>query len=454
MARVRLPAILVLAALVRLALLAAMWPDDARLLRQDTTASYLPLVQSLEERGAFSPAPGAAAETVRTPGYPAFLVAVRWLLGRSHWAVALAQVALSLVIVWLAWRLGRAAGGEGAGEAAALILAVDPVSVIHSVTLLSETLFTALFAGAVLCAWRCGLALTARGALLGALALGLAVLVRPIALYVIPLYGLWIALAGSARAPHRLGIAGLALALALAPPLAWMARNQALGAGFMLSSIEGLNALYYRAAPALARAKGISWDDANRELETELAKRTAAGMPQAQAMRVARDLAVEVLRAHPREAALVALEGAVRMWAGPGAGDLMVMLDVAELGSQARWPTKGSAARRGIATLLAVIAWLVHGAITFGAAAGTVVALQERRWRLVLFAVPLLAAFTVLSASPGAYARLRVPVMPVVAMLAAVLVARSASAPTDRPRPLPGAEPAADPLPAPPGSAS
>ena len=82
-------------------------------------------------------------DLIRTPGYPLFL-AVTSLGGLSLTAVI--QVILSVFSVVLIWKLGRAVfDDDRIALGAAWIFAFEPIAVTYSVILLSETLFLTLF---------------------------------------------------------------------------------------------------------------------------------------------------------------------------------------------------------------------------------------------------------------------------------------------------------------------
>ena len=414
--------ILFVAALLRFGLLALAYPDPARVLREDSVGSYMPLAHTLLAHGRFANTADAPADTLRTPGYPAFLAAAFGLLGDSVFRAMALQALIALVTVALVWTLAGELAGPACAPLAALVAALDPPSATHSVLVLTETLFSALVAAAYLALWRGARRPSPPLAAAGGLALGLAVLVRPIGLYLCPAAALFVALAAPAGTTwSRRALAGaLTLALALAPPLAWMARNQHEGAGFMLSSIEGANLLYYRAAPVLARVRGLTWQQAMDQCDRDLAQRlhrpvVYAGAPPGPA----KELALEILRAHPRDAVLMVAEGSVRFWAGAGIADIMLFLNVIEPGHEARWPERGPAAMILIGYALGVLAQGWHLAVLALAAAGLVAWARARKLRELAFAAGTLALFTLLSAGPGAYARFRIPTVPLVAALAA-----------------------------------
>ncbi|MEK7862682.1 MAG: FTR1 family protein, partial [Chloroflexota bacterium] len=108
---------------------------------------------------------------------------------------------------------------------AMLIFALDPPSTYHSVLVLSESTFAFTIVVAYFLAWRASRKGSAPFAAAAGLALGAAVLIRPIALYVLPLAALFVAHATHGAVARRVALGAVVLAVGLVPPCAWMARN-------------------------------------------------------------------------------------------------------------------------------------------------------------------------------------------------------------------------------------
>ncbi|NLD77269.1 MAG: DUF2029 domain-containing protein [Acidimicrobiales bacterium] len=132
------------------------------------------------------------------PGYPWFLGILTWFtqpFTDQVWTVAaVTQSILGAATVVLAALVARRLAGPSAGAVAAVVLAVYPNLIFHSGAVLGETLYNALFmAFLVACLGRRWPDdITNRRALLAGLLLGLAVMVRPISLAVLPVaVGVW-----------------------------------------------------------------------------------------------------------------------------------------------------------------------------------------------------------------------------------------------------------------------
>jgi 4-amino-4-deoxy-L-arabinose transferase-like glycosyltransferase len=347
---------------------------------------------------------------LRPPGYPA-LIAVVDTLGGGATAVIVVELVLSVATVALTYALAAALCGKRIAAAAAVLLAVDPISIAMGSNLTTETLFAWL---AVLAALAWGLGLLRRDWRLGAVAgflVGLSVLVRPLSVY-LPIVLALVTL----LLLRRRGIAlTVALLLAAAIPIGgWLARNAATSGVATVSTIQAENLLDYRAAGALGIDEGIPRLEAAQRLEAQI-------RPGPNAARTAQrqsSLAWRTLLHHPGGAAVMTAEGLARVLFGPGRAEVLRLVagrtDTRTLGDRALVVCEA-------AVLFATLAL---------AALGTVLLVRRRSWPAL--AVPLVFALydVLLSAGPEGNARLRMPAAPFFAVLAAVgissLVARSA----------------------------
>ena len=186
--------------------------------------AYRELAHNVLEHGVLGQ--GRVPSAYRPPLYPLLLVPC-YALGDAagRWAVGVLHVAMGVATVGLVWWLGRRAGLGLAAAGAAVLVACDPILLVQSAEVMTETPAT-LLAVAALAAQvhAAGRPSPARGLVAGAV-LGLAVLCRPTFLP-------WAAVSVVALAWLRRGRpGGLAAALAAAGALVlvllpWVVRNQ------------------------------------------------------------------------------------------------------------------------------------------------------------------------------------------------------------------------------------
>jgi 4-amino-4-deoxy-L-arabinose transferase-like glycosyltransferase len=228
-ARRALLAIVVMAAVLRIVwALQAQAPHELR-----DPVLYLILGDQLAHGHGYSygPGPDQGVTAYYPPGYPFFLAGVIWLAGLlpgvvTAFGVAIvANVALSVLLVWLVFALGRRVAGTAVGLVAVAVTALWPNLVFHSGIVLTETLFLVVFVALLLVAlaspevarrpgW-------ARVATVGVL-FGFTALIRPVSLVIAPLFlVLWWG-DGARRALQRTGLALLAAVLVILP---WSIRS-------------------------------------------------------------------------------------------------------------------------------------------------------------------------------------------------------------------------------------
>lgn len=182
--------LLVLALAIRLAWGLSRPADDASLNSLPDQHEYLQLARNLLHGQGLQFLDGRFNDTVRafrTPGYPILLAAC----GGNVRVVRIAQAVLDTSTVLAIYLLaaGFISGRAGPLIAAAFV-AFNPYLIYFSALILSETLFTAMLAWAMLMLTRGSLRQSRRQWLLGGFVLGLSVLVRPSAVALPVLLGL------------------------------------------------------------------------------------------------------------------------------------------------------------------------------------------------------------------------------------------------------------------------
>src|SRR5262249_41628123 len=129
------------------------------------------------------------AETVRTPGYPLFLTPFAALFSSPLFPVAFVQCLLGVAttIIFYQW-LKDWAGKKGAAIGAC-VLSFDPVTLLHTPLIMTETLYNLLLVLAMICTWNaCDKDLSKKHKSLAEPAMAglfwaLAAFVRPISIY-------------------------------------------------------------------------------------------------------------------------------------------------------------------------------------------------------------------------------------------------------------------------------
>lgn len=366
----------------------------------------------------------------RTPGYPAFL----WLVSLGGHVDPVVVVVVQCLIgggvsVGLCWVLTRQCFGVAAAGWAALLLALDPVSIGHSLQVGTETVFTALLLVTALLLDRLRTAAATRDAVVLAASAGAVVaaaaLTRPLMLYFAPLAAIALA-ASRARAARRMTTVAAGRAALLLPPIAlmvvaalvtgsWFARNAGVADRWLFSTAQGQNLFDYGAAAAAAEAGGgpgldpvspperaAELDAAGRRLLAQHPEVADADMSDPVVQNdVWTRIGLDALADHPRGYLVVSGQAVIRTMFGPG----QTQLETVSPGLRGR----------GVAVTIAAAGVL---AVQYVAAALGAVAAWRRRRGEVLLLVGLLSYVVLVAAGPQEYARFRVPVVPLICALA------------------------------------
>ena len=349
-------------------------------------------------------------DTIRTPGYPLVLM----LFGAHTVPVIVLQHLLDIAIAALLYLfVMHRWGNRFAALAAAIAFALDVPSIHIASKLLTETIFTALlFAVFVL------LLDDEPPPITIGLLLGFMVLVRPIALFFFAIAAL--------RIPRRRLIAFLVAALVL--PAGWAARNLARAGVFTVSSIGSINMLSTRAAGALAiedngdnfyadlndEQRGLA-EDADDWIQERLHIPDAEELSVGVRARYYGEYGARILAEHPLALAELTVRG--------------ILVNLFDSDWDAIEPVSTLHP-----SLLRVALGAVPVAVTLFASIGILV--LWRTDRLALFAIAFTVGYFVLiSAGAEAEYRFRVPVMPQLAIAAAIGLDRIRAAVVQNPQP-------------------
>jgi 4-amino-4-deoxy-L-arabinose transferase-like glycosyltransferase len=397
---------------------------------EDDSLSYHDTARALLALGTFSISPENPGESqlMRTPGYPVFLALVYALFGIHTLPVIFFQIAISGGTLWLTDRAACKLWGSHASTLAAGLLAIDLTFFTLSGKLLTETLFIFWIALAVVAivqvfsssALKKGWALT-----LGA-SVAAATLVRPVSYYLIFLMLIGCLLYGSKQKwvwQNRLKFVFLVAIPWMLLVGGWQVRNWVVSGKAEFSSIQGINLLYYRTADVIALRDGISLDEARRELD--LPRSIIAGSHESELK-----TGLMILARYPHLAVLSWLRGVAKMLIIPGETTFLRYLGIPEAGEQgvigdllrlkreayfAKWL---GIYRVQFFTSILVLVYL--GMMYAGFIAGFISAIRDQPQNFFahLFLAGILVYFLIVSAGPEAYARFRVPLLPVFALYA------------------------------------
>lgn len=386
--------------------------------------SYLAPADSLLREGRFLGIDGAA-DAQRTPAYPLFLSAHRWF-SPSHLWPGLTQCVLEAATAVLTAAAAARLTAHPLAWTAGFFYAFDPVAAAHAPLLITEALFGFLLTSCVFLLLR---AESGKLAAAGGAALGIAVLTRPVALY---LYLPWTLALAFFWGFRRWVWAAVFFIFAAAPPGLWCLRNAAVFGSFEFSSMSGMNLYFWEGAAVLAAVEGRPFAEVRARLEKEDALTAPVGEGPFEASRRRRSLAAGIFAEHPAVMLRLHAVAAVKMLAGPGLDLLAEVLwpgrplPAASITPAHRLAGSGTRAllrERPVLWGLLALTMALLAALYALAAWGAWLLWRKRRWAALVVAVPT-AYLLAISSWSFAYYRFRLPMMPLLAILAAGVLLR------------------------------
>jgi 4-amino-4-deoxy-L-arabinose transferase-like glycosyltransferase len=439
-------ALIVAAAVARVGWAAWIAHADPSAVRDPDSPGYLAPARALVDAGRFTITPTDPIPMfIRTPGYPVFLASILWLTD-SRWAISPIQAIVSLVAVAAVVWVGRRLIGPSAGLVAGAVVVLDPLQFVASGTLLSEGLAAVVMSAtvavaAVVFALRSPAEVPPAAVFaLGALAAA-ATMVRP-SFWFYPAVIVILLAVRLRHLPRRTLVAQL---LVFVVPIAlvvggWQLRNHERVGSWQVSAVPSINLYCDNAAEVTANVSGESVGSVmdrfgcpgEEDLDTDCERQAgwACWVPDPDAPGQGFDdlgrEARQILLDHPVQTGRVLGAGLVREVAGPGTDTVARYLGVA--------PSR---------PLTAVLfAW--NAALWGFAVLGAVTGLRSRHRAFWAFVVATIAYVMLVSAGAAAYARLRTPIVPLLALLAALGVRQAMALRRGRVTPRRHSDPRAD----------
>jgi 4-amino-4-deoxy-L-arabinose transferase-like glycosyltransferase len=346
-----------------------------------------------------------APNSLRTPGYIAFIVGT-WILIGSAAGSALIQLLLACAIPVLGMYIARyLTRSSRVGIFTGVILALDPTLALLSFQFYTETVFLILFFGWLLVTFRYFERPTWATLLSSAVLLGLATLVKASTQFipcVIVACIMWL----FGRTEWRRGLVhtGVFLAVIAAILAPWIMRNVYTFGSFGLST-QTAYVLYTNFAPAV---RSVSYNtDFNQEVATfsTWEERVGSAITFENAS-VYTQKALVVMTAHPFASLYVAGKSLITFFTHDGIATLVIR--------------SGGSQHDFLAVV--VVARLLWIALTIAAGIGAIIFLSRERSLLAVFCITLITYFALTStiAAFGTNPRYRLPVDPLLIAFAAI----------------------------------
>ena len=213
---------------------------------------------------------------LRSPGYPIFLATILYTFAKSPFAIIIFQAIFSGLSAVLIYRIARLMNLPGlVGMGSALFFSVEPIMVITSNSILSETLFLFLLLLFIYFLFRSVQKndFRKKNFLILGLLLGFNILVRPILYPLLLLFALFLVYLVYKR--FTVVQTGLRMLIFLAGAyifiFPWLLRNKLVFDSWSISSISGVHLYYSYAVPFYAYQHDIiNKDLAEKELDQKI----------------------------------------------------------------------------------------------------------------------------------------------------------------------------------------
>jgi hypothetical protein len=397
---------------------------------QNDSDRYVPIAKGILSGQAYSWNTERPGELLNTVGYPLYLAGVYLVGGSAPGTVAIAQLLLSGALA-LALYLGlRVSVGSAAALGAAVILAVDPLSILWSLTILTETVFAAGLGFGALLLIRWSASRHMRTLVLSGVCLALAAMVKPYALLIL---GIWAAAVALLPSDHdgsplkeslgklRLAVIFVLPTLVLAAP--WVVRNALLWNCPSLSSVDRVTMRDYVAAKVVGEYEHISLEEAQAQLRDSdpgVCPRSSGKY-------------LDLILSHPQIYARLHLAGTIPVLVGTSFDRWIEFFGVDYILPDLWRPfmdggptAVGSVLVRqlmdfpgAVVLMVALIAWqlLLYALALLGVLAYRRLNSMPLRWNVIVIAIAVL--ILVLTPGQGGHERFRVPAQPLLAILAA-----------------------------------
>lgn len=367
---------------------------------------------------------------LRTPVYPFFLAGIFALFGEQPFYVVLAQVLIGLATIFITYKIGAELFSEKNALQGILLLGLGLESILSPFYLMTETLFTFFLVLMAFSLLQYKRSLKTGWVLACAVFSALAILCRPIALYLpvlILFFFIW------ENRPKwlivvRTGMAYLLVTAMLAIP--WIVRNYYVVGLPVVSSITGDSLLFYSANALQAHEKGITFFESREQLFEEFEQRAMQeGIPYTEKDRYNLKISMgkEIIARAPLTYLWVHVRDSLKVFL-PGTASLNEMMGFPHQSIQfwdiLRTKSPLSAVvsyfeQNGFVQIILLPFILLLIITIFGATAGVLSLLKEKNWfALLLLLIPLL--YFIFLSGPGSYSRFRVPFMPFLSILAGI----------------------------------
>lgn len=266
--------VIITAFLIRfiLAIIALIQAKDLRIFHVGDTASYLKPAYDLLSYGRFTS--NGYPEIFRVPGYSIMLIP-GIILNQVELVTVALQIGLTCLTVYLVYKIALLLFNNNKRIAVicACLYSLEPLSIIYTVKLLTESAFAFLILAFLYCLLKYFNGQSLSWLLVSSIILAISAYVRPIAYYLPFLLTLILVIWELTKSPPKiiaLFHAMLFFLLSMGPIYLWNIRNKAIAGYSGFSSVVEVNLYYWHAAALLTLKEGKTFGEQQIRLREQL----------------------------------------------------------------------------------------------------------------------------------------------------------------------------------------
>lgn len=266
---------------------------------------YDAIANNLLDHRSFSHTSPSFPDAIRTPLYPMFISFFYSIFGRLPWLVILAQLLVEVVSCLFVFKTAELAFNRKTAIISSTFYAIDPFLIGYSLTLLSEDIF--LVCIVISCFFLVRYLKEGQRInhlVLSSFFLGITILVRPVALYLIVILPVFLLLQPG-QSKNRVWSPLIYLLTALIVISPWLIRNKTTFGSFFLSTSGNYNMLVLFVAPMQTEKGAANSETAKNKLLQEADSLAVAGGKRPDSLNdfeksfYWRKLALSYIREHP-----------------------------------------------------------------------------------------------------------------------------------------------------------
>ncbi|HBS48316.1 TPA: hypothetical protein DEO28_00655 [Candidatus Dependentiae bacterium] len=230
---------------------------------ENDSAAYVGYLNCFERCGAFNTIGDHICHNWYSLGYPAFMVCIRSLLGKSFWPVIFIQIFLAILIIFLIFKIASYFFSRKVANLSMILASFSLGILLYPYFILTESLlcFLLLFGFERFVSYLFSGKLSSL--ILSALLFGLSIVVKSAAIFFVPFLAI-ILLFVKQGFSKKIINAAIFLFFFLLPVFGYVLRNQQVYGYFYLKSVDKVNLYGFYLPEVYAESENIPFDDANK----------------------------------------------------------------------------------------------------------------------------------------------------------------------------------------------